>query len=349
MNTKICMIDRKNVDEEILKSASDEIKKGNLVAFPTETVYGLGADGLNGEAVKKIFEAKGRPQDNPLILHVANFEQLNTLAREVNEDAKKVMEKFWPGPITILFKKSELVPSEITAGLDTVAVRMPSDEVALKLIEMSNTAIAAPSANLSGRPSPTTADHVKLDLDGKISMILDGGSTGIGLESTVVDLSGENPMILRPGGVTFEDLKETLPNITVDAGIIKEGDDVVPKSPGQKYRHYAPKSTLYLYDGDLESIVNKINENIKEYEEKGYTVGVMGTDETIQSYNSGKIISMGSRKDKETIAHNLFKVLRDFDELEVDIIFGECVENSGIGIAIMNRLMKASAGNIFTV
>lgn len=349
MNTKIYKLSRDNIDCEIIKLAAEDIKDGKLVAFPTETVYGLGADGLNPNAIEKIFKAKGRPQDNPLILHVYNIEQVEELVEEINDNTKKVMEKFWPGPLTILFKKSDLVPNEITAGLDTVAIRMPEDKIALRLIEESNTAIAGPSANLSGRPSPTTAEHVKIDLEGKIDTIIDGGSTGIGLESTVVDLSGDEPMILRPGGITFEQLKEIIPNITVDSSIIKEGENIVPKSPGQKYRHYAPKSKMILYNGEVDNIVSNINIEIEEYLNKGYKVGVMATDETMDRYVGGEIISMGTRSNRETIAHNLFKVLRDFDELDVDIILGEGVPKSGIGIAIMNRLMKAASGNIFTV
>lgn len=349
MNTKIYKLNREDIDYGIIEAAAEEIRQGELVAFPTETVYGLGADGLNPRALEKIFKAKGRPQDNPLILHVADYDQVEELVQFIGEDARRVMDAFWPGPITILFKKSDKVPYEATAGLDTVAIRMPEDKIALELIRRSKRPIAAPSANLSGRPSPTRAEHVKIDLDGRLETILDGGSTGIGLESTVVDLSSKEAMILRPGGIGYEDLRKIVPNITIDSSIISEGEDIVPRSPGQKYRHYAPRSEMFLYSGDLDRVVNRINLELEDYLNRGYKVGIMATDESKDRYSGGSVISMGSRENKETIAHNLFKVLRDFDKLEVDIILAEAVEKSGIGTAIMNRLIKAASGNIFTV
>ena len=258
METKIIQIDGENIDNDLMKEAAKIIKSGGLVAFPTETVYGLGANGLDQEAVKKIFIAKGRPQDNPLILHVHSIDQVKELVDDIPDLAKKCMKEFWPGPLTILLKRSNKVLDVITAGLQTVAIRMPENNIALDLIKLSKTPIAAPSANTSGRPSPTSAKHVVEDLSGKVDMIIDGGSTGIGLESTVLDLSTDIPMILRPGGVTEEDLRKIIPNIAIDSSIIKSDDNIIPKSPGQKYRHYAPKSEMLLFSGEVNGIVKSI-------------------------------------------------------------------------------------------
>ncbi|MBU5427851.1 threonylcarbamoyl-AMP synthase [Tissierella pigra] len=349
MNTKILKITENNIDEDLINEAINVIKNGGLVAFPTETVYGLGANGFDQWAAEKIFIAKGRPQDNPLILHVSSIEQVGELVREIPKVAIECMERFWPGPLTILLKKSDKIPSIITAGLDTVAIRMPEHKIALELISGSNTPVAAPSANTSGRPSPTSAKHVIEDLMGKVDIIIDGGDTGIGLESTVLDLSGEIPMILRPGGITKEDLIKIIPNIEVDFAIIKEDENIVPKSPGQKYRHYAPKSEMVVYSGDVENIVRAILEKTEEYISGGKNVGIICTDETKEFYKDGIIISMGTRKDEKTIAHNLFNILRLFDEKNVDIILSEGVDFSFLGVAIMNRMMKASGGKIIEV
>ncbi len=349
METRIIKIDENNIDKSLIEEAAKIIREGGLVAFPTETVYGLGANGLYEKAVKKIFLAKGRPQDNPLILHVHSVEQVKDLVEEIPPVAKLCMDKFWPGPLTIIFKKSPKVPEMISAGLDTVAIRMPENKIALELIKEANTPIAAPSANISGKPSPTSADHVIEDMMGKVDMILDGGDTGIGLESTVLDLSTDIPMILRPGGVTKEDLSKFIPNITIDSSIIKEDEKKVPKSPGQKYRHYAPKAEMLLFSGQVDSIVDAIIVNTEKYTKEGKRVGIICTDETKNFYKEGLIISMGSRKNKETIARNLFNILRTFDHLEVDIILAEGVDLSNLGIAIMNRMMKAASGKIIKV
>ena len=349
METKIIKINKENIDKNLIIDAANTIKNSGIVAFPTETVYGLGANGLDENAAKKIFAAKGRPQDNPLILHVYSIEQVEELVQEIPDVAKKCMDEFWPGPLTILLPKSSKVPDIITAGLTTVAIRMPKNRIALELIKESNVPIAAPSANISGRPSPTSAKHVIDDMMGKIDMIIDGGETGIGLESTVLDLSGEIPMILRPGGVTREDLEKIIPNVTIDFAIIKEDENIVPKSPGQKYRHYAPKSEMLVFTGNVERIVETVTSKTKEYINNGKKVGIISTDETKEFYNEGIVISMGSRKNKETIAHNLFNTLRLFDEKNVDIILAEGVELSDIGTAIMNRMMKASGGRIIKV
>lgn len=349
MNTKILKIDKENIDKNSIIEAADLIKDGKIVAFPTETVYGLGANGLNENAVKDLFKAKGRPQDNPLILHISSIDQLKPLVKEISDIAYECIERFWPGPLTILFKKSSLVPYIITGGLETVAIRMPNNQIALELIKQSNVPIAGPSANLSGKPSPTSASHVIQDLDGKIEMIIDGGSTGVGLESTVLDLSGDTPMILRPGGVTMEDLIEFIPNISQDIGTIKEGDNIVPKSPGQKYRHYAPKAEMIVYTGNIDDVVSKIKEQSFELINKGQIVGIMATEETKNNYQLGTIISVGTRANKETIATNLFKTIRIFDDKKVDVILAEGVESDNIGMAIMNRMMKASGGKVIKV
>ncbi len=349
MKTKIIKIDKDNINSDLIIDAVNIIKNSGLVAFPTETVYGLGANGFDENAAKKIFAAKGRPEDNPLILHVYSVEQVRELVEEIPDIAKKCMEEFWPGPLTILLPKSNKVPNIITAGLDTVAIRMPENKIALELIKMSNVPIAAPSANISGRPSPTSAKHVIDDLMDKIDMIIDGGETGVGLESTVLDLSGDLPMILRPGGVTKEDLQKIIPNVTIDFAIIKENANIIPKSPGQKYRHYAPKSEMLVFSGDIDKITDAIITKTREYMAIGKRVGIICTDETKEIYKDGLIISMGSRRNNETIAHNLFNTLRLFDEENVDIILAEGVEPSHLGIAIMNRMMKAAGGRIIRV
>ena len=332
--------------KESIKEAANLIKQGKLVAFPTETVYGLGANGLDKEAVAKIFIAKGRPGDNPLILHVASREQVEPLVESISEEAEKIMERFWPGPLTIIFKRSTLVPDVITAGLDTVAIRMPSHTIASEFIKASGVPIAAPSANTSGKPSPTEASHVQEDLNGKIDMIINGGSTGIGVESTVLDLSETPPTILRPGGITLEQLKEINPDVEEDLSIIKDNKDIIPKSPGQKYRHYAPKAEMIVFIGEVSAIIDAISKYTKKYIAEGKSVGIMATEETKDKYDEGIVISVGSRNNKETIAHNLFSTIRLFDEKNVDIILAEGVDLSYIGKAIMNRLKKAAGGNI---
>lgn len=349
METKIIKIDIENIDENLIIEAARLIKEGKLVAFPTETVYGLGANGLDEDAVLKIFKAKGRPQDNPLILHIQSIDQLQALVKDIPEIAHKCIERFWPGPLTMIFKRSSIIPDVITGGLDTVAIRMPENKIALKLIKESNVPIAAPSANLSGKPSPTSANHVIKDLLGRVDMIIDGGSTGVGLESTVLDLSGDLPMILRPGGVTIEDLREIIPDVTQDLATIKESQDIVPKSPGQKYRHYAPAAEMRVYSGDLDSIVHSINMACDDLKLQGKKIGIMATEETKDRYNVGIIKVVGTREKKETIATNLFHVIRQFDDENVDIILAEGVEADHIGTAIMNRMMKASGGKIIEV
>ncbi len=330
-----------NSNRENINLIKETIQSGELIAFPTETVYGLGADGLNEEAVKKIFQVKGRPQDNPLILHIENMEMLKELVEGDLSKAKDLIDKFWPGPLTLVLKKSKIVPEIITAGLDTVAIRMPNNEIALEIIKISNRPIAAPSANISGRPSPTDAKTCMEDLEGKIPLIIDGGNTLVGLESTVLDITGEIPTILRPGAITLEDIQEILPNVVVDKGILKSGEK--PKSPGQKYKHYAPKAEAYLISGssDVEK-ESKIYEFLKKNKEK--KVSLMVTSELYNKIDNLnlEIIDLGSRDNLEKIASEIFRSLRTLDKNHVDVILCEEITKEGIGLAIMNRLEKST-------
>lgn len=346
MITRIEKITDAKKDISLIKQAAEDIKAGKLVAFPTETVYGLGADGLNKEAVEKIYKAKGRPSDNPIILHVDSIAMLERLVKEVSIEAHTLIDKFWPGPLTIVLKKSDIVPPIITAGLDSVAVRMPSHPVALALIKESNTPIAAPSANTSGRPSPTRVEHVIEDMGGKITCILDGGETGVGLESTVIDLTDIIPVILRPGGITIEQIRDELSNVEIDPALFgNEDKSLVPKSPGQKYRHYAPKAEMIVYIGQRENRVKEMLSKAKEEKILGKNVGILLFEENKEQFKNFTTIVMGSEKDKQRIAHGLFDALRKLDELDVDIILCEGIDEDNIGMAIMNRLEKASGGN----
>ena len=299
----------------------DSIREGGLVAFPTETVYGLGADALNAEAAAKIYAAKGRPSDNPLIVHIHDISQVYEIAEEVPDEAKAVMEKFWPGPLTIILNKKSCVPDGTTGGLHTVAIRMPSHPIARDFIRESGRMIAAPSANTSGRPSPTRADHVLQDMDGKIDAIIDGGPVGIGLESTIVDVTEEMPMVLRPGAITVEMLRETVGEVGIDPAILGPvSADVRPKAPGMKYRHYAPKADLTLVEGETEAVVETINRLAGEKLAEGRKVGIICTDETKDRYPAGMLESIGARARQETVAHNLYAVLRDFDDRGAEYI-----------------------------
>ena len=345
MNTKVV-----KTTEEELSEAAAILKKGGLVAFPTETVYGLGADALNEEAARKIYAAKGRPSDNPLIAHIAKKEDIEPLVREIPEAGKKLMDAFWPGPLTLIFPKSGRVPKGTTGGLDTVAVRMPSDPVARRLIELAGTPVAAPSANTSGRPSPTTAEHVRQDMDGRIEMIVDGGPVGIGVESTIVDVTGEIPMVLRPGAITMEMLKKCVGAVEIDPAILGPvSQDFKPKAPGMKYRHYAPKADLTIVSGETEDVVQAINRMAAERESEGLSVGIICTDETRALYPRGVVRSMGVRARQETIAHNLYAVLREFDDLNADVIYSESFEGGELSQAIMNRLCKAAGYHMMNV
>ena len=346
LNTKIIKMDPDNIDYDVIKEAAEIINRGGVVVFPTETVYGIGADALNDEAVDKIFKAKGRPQDNPLIVHIAETSELYDLSKEVPENAKLLAEKYWPGPLTMILYKKDILSDKITAGLDTAAIRFPENKIALAIIKESKKPIAAPSANTSGKPSPTEASHVIEDLFGKVDMIIDGGSTYIGLESTVVDMTGDIPMILRPGGITKEDVESVLGECEYDPAIIKSNEKIVPKSPGQKYRHYSPKAKVLLYKGTESDIARKINEDYERLVSEGFKVGIMSTTQTEKYYTEKTTICCGDRTKPLTISSNLFKDLRNFDHMGMDIILAESVEENGIGNAIMNRLGKASSETV---
>ena len=325
------------------------MKQGGLVAFPTETVYGLGGDALSQDAAKKIYTAKGRPSDNPLIVHIADMKSLYDVAQNISQKALDLAEAYWPGPMTMIFQKTDKVPLSTTGGLNTVAVRMPSHPIAKELIRQSGVYVAAPSANTSGRPSPTRAEHVIEDLQGKIDMIIDGGHVGIGLESTIVDMTGETPVILRPGYITKEMLEAVNGTVRTDPGIIAADSTKKPKAPGMKYRHYAPKADLVVVEGEQALVTARINELVQEKQEHGMRVGVICTEETKDLYNADEIRSAGSRQDEESIARHLFAVLREFDELDVDCIYSESFEGPGLGQAIMNRLLKAAAHQVIHI
>lgn len=342
METKINKIDRNQIDEELIQEAGVILKEGGLVAFPTETVYGLGANALDEEAAKKTYAAKGRPSDNPLIVHIADLEDLDEIVESVPQEAILLAQQFWPGPLTMIFQKSSIVPYGTTGGLETVAVRMPKDPIALKLILAAGGYVSAPSANTSGRPSPTDAKHVWNDLNGKIDMILDGGNVEIGLESTILDMTVTPPMILRPGAITEEMLEEVIGTISVDKSIMGEDTNSPPKAPGMKYRHYAPKANLMIVEGDLKEQIFAIRQIAYERSREGKQVGIIATEETVGFYTKGIIKNIGSRENEKTIARNLYRVLREFDEEDVSEIYSELFAVSGIGSAIMNRLEKAA-------
>ena len=326
-----------------MTKAADFIKNGGLVAFPTETVYGLGGDGLNSEAASKIYKAKGRPSDNPLILHINDQKMLHKIVNDVNSMAKKIMTAFCPGPITLILPKSDIVPSSVTGGLNTVAVRMPDNDIARELIRLSNTPIAAPSANISGRPSPTTAQAVYNDLHDRIDMILDGGACHFGVESTIVDCTEDVPIILRPGAITKEMLEELFPVVKIDRAIV--GDNVVPKAPGMKYKHYAPKANMILFEGSSAKMVEAIASKMADYEKEGKKVGLVVSYEVAEKLQHENTAIYGNQEDLLTIASEIYECLRFFDDKDVDIILAEGTTDKGIGLAIMNRLHKASGFN----
>lgn len=344
MKTILAKVDlRQDEAAEIIQTAARILQEGGLVAFPTETVYGLGGNGLDSEACKKIYIAKGRPSDNPLILHISEFEELDPIVGEISPAAKKLMDAFWPGPLTMVFPKSEIVPDQATGGLDTVAVRFPNHPVARAIIRAAGLPIAAPSANSSGKPSPTRASHVEFDLNGKIDMIVDGGAAEWGLESTIVDVSGEVPMILRPGAVTKEMMEEVVGKVEIDPAILKKpAADLKPKAPGMKYTHYSPKAEVILVKGETKTVVGEINRLAAEDKAHGLKTGVMATEETKDLYEADIVLSLGSRERPEEIGANLFKILRKFDFLGAERVYSEVFSEEGEGMAIMNRLNKAA-------
>ncbi|WP_072916981.1 L-threonylcarbamoyladenylate synthase [Pseudobutyrivibrio xylanivorans] len=346
MITRIMDVSEEPINIEFIREASEILKKGGLVAFPTETVYGLGGDATDKEASKKIYQAKGRPSDNPLIVHIAKFEQLEQITKDLPETAKKLADAFWPGPLTMVCNKNEVIPYETTGGLDTVAVRMPNNPVALALIEESGCMIAAPSANTSGRPSPTKASHVYEDLSGKIEAILDGGTVDIGLESTIVDLTEDVVTILRPGYINMDMLREVVGEVRMDPGIVYNDKGTTggakPKAPGMRYKHYAPKGDLTIVSGEEDRVISTINELTAQAEKDGKKVGIIATSATAGRYGRGQILIIGDREEEQSIAHNLYDILRQFDELDVDIIYSESFATPKMGQAIMNRLLKAA-------
>ena len=349
MRTIIEKIDKNKINPDIIREAGRILREGGLVAFPTETVYGLGADALNEHAAQKIYAAKGRPSDNPLIIHITNMDDLAKITSFIPEAAKVIADKYWPGPLTMIFDKSGIVPYGTTGGLDTVAVRMPSHEIAREVIDAGGGYIAAPSANTSGRPSPTTALHVEEDMTGKIDMIIDGGSVDIGVESTILDMTVVPPMLLRPGAITREMLTELIGEVSVDKTLITPDSKKIPKAPGMKYRHYAPKAELTIVEGEIKEVIAKINSLAAEKLEEGLKVGIIGTEETVGCYPAGDVKSIGTREDEATIAGSLYGILREFDNDGVDYIYSEAFATGGIGSAIMNRLLKAAGHHVIHI
>lgn len=355
MDTKLIYIGEAESADRELAAAARIIKAGGLVAFPTETVYGLGANALDETAAGKIYEAKGRPSDNPLIAHIASFAELKPLVSVIPESGRKLAETFWPGPLTLVFSKSELVPYGTTGGLETVAVRLPGHPIARRLITLAGVPVAAPSANTSGRPSPTKAEHVWQDMNDRIDMIIDGGPVGIGMESTIVDVTGSVPVLLRPGAVTLEMLEQTVGKVALDPAVTGPvARDQKPKAPGMKYRHYAPQAALTVVEGKAgtgltEEVIATINRLAADRIRAGYRVGILCTDETKAGYPQGILRSVGRRSAPETIAHNLFAILREFDDLQVDYIYSESFSREQIGQAIMNRLTKAAGYHIIQI
>lgn len=334
---------REGLDEKRIKVAAKLIREGKLVAFPTETVYGLGADALNSKAVRRIFEAKGRPADNPLIVHIADFNQVHELVKEVPSEVELLAKHFWPGPLTVVLPKRENVPKITTGGLEMVAIRMPAHEIALGLIRASKRPIAAPSANISGKPSPTLAEHVVDDFYGIIECIIDGGETTIGVESTVIDLTTKPPTLLRPGGLPMEEIERIIGKIKIHPAV--KGKEVnLAKAPGMKYKHYAPNAQVVVIEGVREKVKGKITELLIEYKKQGMKVGVMATGDF---YEADAYVNLGN-SEKE-IARNLFKALRELDRSGVDIILAEGIEEKGLGLAVMNRLRKAAGYKIVKV
>lgn len=357
--TKVWSVD-KNVENTVEKlrscaqivDAASLLREGAVVAFPTETVYGLGANALSDAAVEKIFQAKGRPSDNPLIVHISAIEQLATIAAKVPEKGKELMQAFWPGPLTIILPRTEQVASLVTAGLDSVGVRMPDHPIALAIIEQAGVPIAAPSANRSGRPSPTTAAHVLSDLDGRVAGVLDGGATGVGVESTVIDVTVDPPIILRPGGITREQMEAVIGPVDLDPSF-QVGAVETPRAPGMKYTHYAPEGELWLVTGEAAKVREKMAEMLRVAKAHGQKTGVLATEESLAYWKehpeADVVLSVGSHSDLGEVAQQLYAVLRDFDDKQAQYIVGGTFSRDGLGMAVMNRLEKAAGGRILSV
>jgi L-threonylcarbamoyladenylate synthase len=346
--TWVYKLDPNNPDQKIILKAAELLKSGQVVGFPTETVYGIGADALNPEAVDRIFKAKGRPSDNPLILHISELDELAPLVKDIPPRALKLAEEFWPGPLTMIMEKAGKVPDVVTAGLNTVGIRMPDNLTALKLIRAAGVPVAAPSGNLSGKPSPTKTEHLICDMAGRIPLILGGGETRVGIESTVIDLTLKTPMVLRPGGITLEELRIVLGRVDVDPAV-ERGKDFVPKSPGQKYTHYSPDADVTVIEGDIKNQLHRIKELVDEAGANGIKAGVLSTTQTHRFYSGVPVICLGDREHPASISARLFSALREMDELGVEVIFAEGISESGLGLAVMNRLRKAAGFNILRV
>lgn len=346
----VVKIDAGNIDKEKLAEPARMIRDGGTVAFPTETVYGLGANAFIKSAVDDIFKAKGRPNDNPLIVHIADMAQLNGLVSEIPENAKILMDKFWPGPLTVIMKKSLSVLDNVTAGLNTVGIRFPENPVCREFLKIAGVPVAAPSANISGKPSPTKAEHVICDLDGKIDAVIDGGACRFGLESTIIDVSGSVPTVLRPGSITLEMLRNALGKVEIDPAVMKKPEPgLVAKAPGMKYKHYSPNAEVYAVCGDSEFVSDYINKESDKLKNNGKRVGVMVYSETLPMIKNADIIKdLGSKSSKVQAAAALFDDLRSFDDDGADIVFAEGSGTNGVGLAVSNRLNKAAGYKIIS-
>jgi L-threonylcarbamoyladenylate synthase len=342
LKTDILKINSRNIDKELIKRAADKIKEGGLVAFPTETVYGLGADGLNPEAVKKIYHAKGRPSDNPLILHISSLKQLEQVATDISKTAWKLIDKFWPGPLSLIFRKKSIVPDNTTCGLKTVAVRMPEHPVAAMLIEYSNTPIAAPSANLSGKPSTTKGSHVIDDLYGRVDIIIESEDYPHGMESTVLDISDNIPELLRPGAITIDSIEAVAGKIKLDKTLLKKDKNLIPKSPGQKYRHYSPDAKVILIKSSPKNFSRYVNKEIQKNDSKNLKSAVLCTKTTAKHIHAENLYAKGYHDDYEEIARDLYDDLRYFDKIKIDIVYFEALNEINLGYTLMNRITKAA-------
>ncbi len=346
--TKVITVDDQgNLDASALKEAGDLLKDNKLVAFPTETVYGLGANALEEQAVAKIYEAKGRPSDNPLIMHISRKEWVKDYVKEYPAYVEALMEKFWPGPLTLVFNKKPIVPTSITGGLDTVAIRMPDHDLARAIIDKAGVPIAAPSANRSGRPSPTTGRHVITDLDGRVDMIIDGGPSRVGIESTVLDVTGARPCILRPGEITASMIEAVVGCVDIDTHL--KDAKVVPKSPGMKYKHYAPKGELSLLEGEETAVVSWLQTKVSEDMKEGIKSGIMVYAHMVEQFQSGYVVNIGRKEHPEEIAHCLFDSLRLMDEQGIQRIYALALDSGELTEAIMNRMLKAAGNRVIKI
>ena len=344
--TFISKIDEKNIDKSEIKKQAEILKKGDTVIFPTETVYGLGANALDEKAVSKIYEAKGRPSDNPLIVHIYDKHQVEELAKDISPKAHVVMDRFWPGPITIILNKKDIVPSRTSGGLDTVAIRMPSNPIAKELLKETNLPIAAPSANISGRPSPTKANHVYEEMNNRVDGIILGGDCTFGLESTVLDLTNDIPTILRPGSVTKEDLESVIGQVNIDPALENKEDNIKAKAPGMKYKHYSPNADVFIVSGGEKEVAEKINALVLENNKNNIKSVILCIEEHKNLYKGDTII-LG--RDLQEVGSNLFDSLIMADKKGYDVVYTEAFENKGVGRAIMNRLLKSAGYKVIKV